>query len=157
MLGALGHFYAVARERRLCQEILERLRGLSPGRYVSPIEFALISHAAGERDSAFEWLGRAVKDRSFELVCINVDPNFDAWRRDPRFSAVVAALGLSPPARRAAPALQRTQSAANNCSISSSLKPPSRRISRVCSPSAGAARAGSGGEALNSKGEAKPR
>jgi hypothetical protein len=49
-----------------------------------------------DRDGAFEWLDRAIEDRSYDITYINVDPLFDPVRDDPRFSALVRKLNLEP-------------------------------------------------------------
>ncbi|HVB40361.1 MAG TPA: tetratricopeptide repeat protein [Terriglobales bacterium] len=102
--GALGHLYAVTKNRPACQKELEKLKEMAPERYVSPIEFAAIDFALGQRDAGFEWLDKACQDRCFELVYLNVDPTFDALRRDPRFQAVVRRLNLAEAASEAKPA-----------------------------------------------------
>jgi hypothetical protein len=58
--------------------------------------------ALGEPDRAFEWLGRALGDRSHWLVFLDVDPRYDGIRADPRFEALRTKVGLTggAPARR---------------------------------------------------------
>lgn len=46
----------------------------------------------GDRDAAFEWLGRAFRERSDWLVCLHVHPYFDAVRAGPRFRSLEAGL-----------------------------------------------------------------
>ena len=55
---------------------------------------AHIYTSIGEKDLAFEWLARAYQDRSPMLVFVNVMPYYDGLRTDPRFSALLARLGL---------------------------------------------------------------
>jgi serine/threonine-protein kinase len=93
--GALAHLYAVTKKRQACQKELQNLKTMAPERYVSPIEFAAIDFALGQRDTGFEWLAKACQDRCFELVYLNVDPRFDDLRQDPRFQAVVRRLNLA--------------------------------------------------------------
>ncbi len=95
MYGALGYLYALTGKRKLCQEVLDKLREFSAARYVSPMEFASLHFALGQNDTGFEWLAKACQDRCIELLSVNVDPRFDQPRQDRRFADVVRQLGLA--------------------------------------------------------------
>jgi hypothetical protein len=41
-----------------------------------------------DRDEAFAWLRRARAERAWGMAFINVEPDFDPLRSDPRFAAV---------------------------------------------------------------------
>ncbi len=68
---------------------LETLAEISVTRDVSPVHFALIHAALGERDRALDWLDRAVEARSGWLVYLATEPRFDALRDHPRFRSLV--------------------------------------------------------------------
>jgi len=82
--GPQGAILAVA------QEMVAR----SKLRYVDPFKIASRFAQVGEVDRAFEWLERAIDQGSLELVYINVRPEFDPLRRDPRYSRLMHRLGL---------------------------------------------------------------
>jgi TolB-like protein/DNA-binding winged helix-turn-helix (wHTH) protein/tetratricopeptide (TPR) repeat protein len=90
----LGRAYALAGRRAESAKILDELQAASRESYVSPIDFALIYTALGERDQAFLWLERAYQDRSNYLRYLKVDPRYDSLRSDPRFSALLNRLGF---------------------------------------------------------------
>ena len=94
MQAALGHLYAVTGDKESCMRIIEELKAISASRYVSPFEFGSIYFALGMMAEAFEWFDRACRDRSFELLSINVDPRFELLRRDARFEAIARQVGL---------------------------------------------------------------
>jgi tetratricopeptide (TPR) repeat protein len=48
----------------------------------------------GEKDEAFVWLERALRERRFYLVFLKADPAFDPLRSDPRFQGIVHRVGL---------------------------------------------------------------
>jgi hypothetical protein len=52
--------------------------------------------ALGETDRAFEWLDRAVEERSSDLVYLKVDPKLDRLRADPRFGKLLRMVTLPP-------------------------------------------------------------
>ena len=86
----LGRIYALLGERTQAFAVLQRLKDLDgpkkePGKYVSPTELALLYEALGMHELAFESLERAYTERDFMLPLINVEPEYDALRDDPRF------------------------------------------------------------------------
>ncbi|HVA64820.1 MAG TPA: hypothetical protein VNF74_13930 [Terriglobales bacterium] len=112
MYGALGYLYALTGKRKLCLELLDKLREFSAARYVSPMEFASVHFAMGQNDTGFEWLAKACQDRCIELLSINVDPRFDQPRQDRRFADVVRQLGLASDRPRPAKAPKPPQTSA---------------------------------------------
>jgi TolB-like protein len=80
--------------RRLYTRYLDALRRAAPTQYVSPIEFALIYVGLGETDRAFAKLDEALGQRAPWLSNLAADPAFDAIRADPRFTALLARVGV---------------------------------------------------------------
>jgi DNA-binding winged helix-turn-helix (wHTH) protein/TolB-like protein len=76
-------------KKRLEQEIEE-------GRHESPAFFNLAEIYAqlGEKDLAFEWLEKAIKNRNYEVMYLRVAPNLDPLRSDERFADALQRLGL---------------------------------------------------------------
>ena len=96
MHGALGRTFALSGRKTQALEVLHKLEGYSKERYVSPLEFAWIRFALGERDLGFHWMQKALEDRSFDLISIKVDPRFDPLKDDPRFEAIARRMGVVP-------------------------------------------------------------
>jgi serine/threonine-protein kinase len=94
MHGALGRTFALSGRTKPALDVLRKLEGFAKERYVSPLEFAWIQFALGNEDLGFRWLAQALGDRSFDLICIKVDPRFDPYRDDPRFKALIAQIGV---------------------------------------------------------------
>ncbi len=88
--GATGDTTA-ARQRYRTLLALNRDRSL-PGWVM-----ARSAAAAGEVDAAFQFLRRAVDERSSSLPFLCVTPAFDALHADPRFESLCAELGLQRP------------------------------------------------------------
>ncbi len=59
------------------------------GVHVSPYYIALVSADLGEREQAFEWLNRAVEQRSSNLAHLKTEPRFAVLHSDPRFAELV--------------------------------------------------------------------
>jgi hypothetical protein len=55
---------------------------------------ARIYAGLGEKDKAFEWLGKACEDRS--ITGIKGDPVYDPLRSDPRFADLLRRMNLQP-------------------------------------------------------------
>jgi hypothetical protein len=67
---------------------------LAKQKYVSPFEFARLYAKLSEKDKAFEWLEKAYKERSPQIIFIRVMDDFKNLRSDPRFSDLVKRIGL---------------------------------------------------------------
>jgi len=61
---------------------------------VAPGHLALVYIGLGDLDQAFESLSVALRQRSWYLVFLNVDPAFEPLRGDPRFARLVSEVGL---------------------------------------------------------------
>ncbi len=96
MKAALGHAYAKSQKKSESNEILGDLVHLSKHQYVSPYELAGIYVALGDKAQAFDYLEKAYSEHSFHLVQLNVAPQFESIRSDPRFQDLVKRIGLSP-------------------------------------------------------------
>jgi non-specific serine/threonine protein kinase len=73
---------------------LESLAELAKQKYVSPFEFARRRAKLNEKDEAFEWLEKAFRERSAQLIYIRVLNDFKNLRSDPRFADLVNRIGL---------------------------------------------------------------
>ena len=49
-----------------------------------------------DKEHAFEWLQKAIEERSSEVIYIKVSPAFDSIRSDPRFVDLMKHVGLMP-------------------------------------------------------------
>jgi eukaryotic-like serine/threonine-protein kinase len=93
-LARLGHAYAIAGKKHEALLVLHELNAVARQHYVSPYEIAIIYAGLGERELVFEWLERAFEDRSSWLTFLKVEPSFDNFRSDPRYTDLVKRVGL---------------------------------------------------------------
>jgi serine/threonine-protein kinase len=93
-LAALAYGDAMAHDAADAKKILAELSERSQQTYVQPLALATIHIGLGEANNAFDWLTKAMEDRSAGLVYLKVDPVFDPVRSDPRFSEMVERIGL---------------------------------------------------------------
>jgi len=98
-LADLGHAYGIAGEKKEAQKILERLLAeklleKSKRNYVSAYDIAAVYIGLGEKDQTFEWLSKALEERSGFLVYIKCDRRFDGLRSDSRYEALLKRIGL---------------------------------------------------------------
>jgi DNA-binding winged helix-turn-helix (wHTH) protein/Tfp pilus assembly protein PilF len=68
--------------------LLHRLEQLRDTEYVDAFYMAIFRHALGQVDEAFVELERAGSENSARLFALNVDPQMDAFRSDPRFEGL---------------------------------------------------------------------
>jgi TolB-like protein/DNA-binding winged helix-turn-helix (wHTH) protein len=84
--AALAHVYAVTGRRAEAEKILRDLNRKSKDAYVSPYMIATIYAGLDEKDKAFEFLEKAEREKSWDLVWgFKADLRIDNLRSDPRF------------------------------------------------------------------------
>lgn len=95
ILGALGQTYAMTGRHDEARRLLGELEALSRVRYVPCSGFALIHIGLGERERALDWLETGLRRREPSLTSLKVHPAYDSLRGEPRFEALLEALGLA--------------------------------------------------------------
>ncbi|MGB8803990.1 MAG: tetratricopeptide repeat protein [Chthoniobacterales bacterium] len=88
VLALLGHVFAVSGNKTEAIKILDQMKALSQGRYVSAYSFALLYLGLGDKNEALRWLEQSYQDRFPEITRIKVEPLLDPLRGDPRFQAL---------------------------------------------------------------------
>ncbi len=96
MVSELGYTYAISGRRSEAECELNRLLRLSKKHYVSPYEIAVIYVGLADKDQALSWIEKAVEDRAWESVCLQVEPKLDGLRSEPRFRELIHRIGLAP-------------------------------------------------------------
>jgi TolB-like protein/Tfp pilus assembly protein PilF len=85
--------YQKAKQRQL-QAALNSYLDAAKEEYVSPILVAAMYAQLDKKDEAFEWIEKALEERSPWLIQIKTDPQFENLRSDPRFSEILRRVGL---------------------------------------------------------------
>ncbi len=93
-ISALGYAYAVSGNAQEAEDALAKLNTLGVVSYVSPYHMATIHAALGDNDKAFALLEEAYDLRSRSLAWLNVAPEMNGLREDPRFDALLQRVGL---------------------------------------------------------------
>jgi hypothetical protein len=73
---------------------LQKLRTLSKKRYVPAAYFAALYVRMKRKAEAFEWIEKAIAERSNWLIYLQVEPLFDFLRADKRFEQVLRRVGF---------------------------------------------------------------
>lgn len=60
-----------------------------------PYDVFIYSLRVGDKEQALSWLERSYQHRDYWLLFVNVDPEMDPVRSDPRFQAIVKRLGVA--------------------------------------------------------------
>jgi serine/threonine protein kinase/Tfp pilus assembly protein PilF len=94
LLSLEGIILAKSGNRVGAERALEELLELSQQRHVQPVWIAALYMGLDQKDQAFDWLDKAYKERSTELVELKIDPLWDDLRPDPRFSELLRKIGL---------------------------------------------------------------
>ena len=74
--------------------MLGRLEGESKKHFVSSLERARISAGLGERETTLNYLEKAVADREGNVPYLATDEEFDFLHGDPRYVAILRAIGI---------------------------------------------------------------
>jgi hypothetical protein len=68
---------------------------MSRSQYVSPVSMYGTYFRLGDADKGFEWLDKAIEERSNGVAYVTVDTFMDAVRGDPRYRRVLDRIGLT--------------------------------------------------------------
>jgi serine/threonine protein kinase/Tfp pilus assembly protein PilF len=93
-LADLGHAYALAGKTEEAHKILEELQRLSKQKYADASDIAMLYVGLGEIDEAFQWLEKAFEERAWGLSFLEIQPEFDRIRSDPRYKELLKKIGL---------------------------------------------------------------
>ncbi len=93
-LAGLAQVYAQAGRRTEATSTLNELLDVSRSHYVSPVSLYGTYFQLGDADKGFEWLGRAIEERSNGVAYITVDSFMNGVRNDPRYRQVLDRIGL---------------------------------------------------------------
>lgn len=87
LLGFLGYAYGMAGDEKAL-EVLGELLEESKQSYVPPYSLVLVHLGLGRRDEALEWLQRACVEHGHWRGWLELTPELDSLRTDPRFIAI---------------------------------------------------------------------
>jgi predicted nucleic acid-binding protein len=82
-------------KREEARKILNNIIEYSKGNYIPSVAIASVFSALGEKEQAFAWLEKAVRERDpFLLMFLKTLHRFDPVRSDPRYVALLRKIGL---------------------------------------------------------------
>jgi tetratricopeptide (TPR) repeat protein len=90
----LAYALAAAGRQAEARTLLLRIDAASRSTYIKPYDLALVHVLLGEKETALTLLERAYAERDGTILLMKVDPRLDDVRADPRFTQLVARLGL---------------------------------------------------------------
>src|SRR5688572_16932363 len=88
MLAGLGHALATSQDRRAALRVIQDLQKLRGDKGLFAYEIGVIHAALGQTDDAFQWLSKAIGERSGWIAYLPRDPRLDALHTDSRFAAL---------------------------------------------------------------------
>lgn len=91
-LGALGLACGFAGNQDGARKIIGQLQARLD--YVPPLPVAFSYAGLGEVNQAFQWLERAVEERSLWIPWLAVDPRFDTFRGNARYYSILEQMAL---------------------------------------------------------------
>jgi serine/threonine-protein kinase len=94
--GDLGYAYALAGMEDEARNMLSQLIDQEKQEYVLPSIIAKIYIGLGDLDRAFEWLNKAEEERDCFILLMEVQPEYERIRSDPRYGSLLEKVGLPP-------------------------------------------------------------
>jgi tetratricopeptide (TPR) repeat protein len=94
LIAMLGYIYALAERKDEARKVLDDLLELSKKEHVSSFCVATVYTCLGQKDQAFEWLGKAYEEHGVYLSQLKVFPFLDSLRSDPRYKALLKKMNL---------------------------------------------------------------
>src|SRR6266699_2429734 len=94
MIALYGHTLALSGDAAGARRALADLHGLAQSRYVSSLYFAAVYLGLGDNHTALDWLDRAYKERNDRLLYLAAEPMADPLRSEPRFTQLLAKVGV---------------------------------------------------------------
>jgi tetratricopeptide (TPR) repeat protein len=91
--GIRGWTLGLAGRTEEAQQVLRELQKTAAEEKVDPLVFAYVYCGLNDHDHAIEWLRKAYKERSHEMIFLRM-ANWDNLRSDPRFIALMKDVGL---------------------------------------------------------------
>ena len=97
-IAAFGYAQALSGKRENALDMLDLLKENvsqdSAKYWVGPYWIAVVCAGLKDRDQMFAWLEKAYRVHDGSLIYLNVDPIFNQYHSDPRFSVLLKNLGL---------------------------------------------------------------
>jgi len=95
MLAYLAIAHTRKRQTEEVHSLLEELNERrSDGEKGIALFLAHIYSGLGDNELALHWLKTAYKDREVDLIWLKVEPQFENLREEPRFKAIIKAMGF---------------------------------------------------------------
>ena len=94
LLALIGYAEARAGKANEFQSMRAKLDEMQHHRFVSPFMLALLYTGAGDKDRAFAELDRAFDIHDPQMIWLNIDPEFDPLRDDPRFKQLLLRMNI---------------------------------------------------------------
>ncbi len=94
ILADLGFVLAKAGRMKQARDVLARLTELSRTTHVSSYSYAVLYLGLGEKEKAFEYLNKSLKEKDGLLIYLKVDDIGKEFRSDPRMVNILKEIGL---------------------------------------------------------------
>ncbi|MEO8585702.1 MAG: protein kinase [Acidobacteriota bacterium] len=91
---ALGLTYGLSGRGNEARKVLATLLEKRKTHYLPPTQIALVYAGLGEKETAWTWLKQAWDERAWLTDEMGMDPLFDAFRADPRFTELLRKMNL---------------------------------------------------------------
>jgi TolB-like protein/Tfp pilus assembly protein PilF len=86
--------YAQAGRTGDAEKLLRQMEEMAKIMYISPVDFAYVYAALGQKDTAIQWLEKGYEARAAQMIFLGWDPKVDSLRSDASFKDLLRRVGL---------------------------------------------------------------
>lgn len=90
----MEQLYARGGARAVLERAVKMQEAAQSPQFATSVQIAEIYAVLGDTDRAFTWLEKGFQERSSRLTNMNIDPQFDSIRSDPRYIDLLRRIGL---------------------------------------------------------------
>lgn len=94
ILVAKAIAHATKGERQQALQVIELLKQHAKKTYISPYSFAEIYSHLGDKQMALQLVQACLSERCGDVIFLNIDPDFDNLRREPKFKELLTQIGF---------------------------------------------------------------
>jgi eukaryotic-like serine/threonine-protein kinase len=97
VFGELGRAYAISGRRDEAQKVADQLIAQWKSSHVGAYDIAIIEVGLGNKEKALNWLEQAYEDRTFFMINLQIEPELDPLRSEPRFQDLLRRMNFGAP------------------------------------------------------------
>jgi TolB-like protein len=92
--GFLAHVRALAGDKAGAKRLIKELKGVYQANYMCPYEIATAYVSLNQKEEAYKWMEKGIRDRADCMVWLRSEPWMDGLRNDAQYQRLLKRIGL---------------------------------------------------------------